>query len=275
MEEYAIRLPGKFLTDMQIVVNGRQDVIGGGFYAEEGSYEVEGSYFFTIDGKNHEVVSTSVKEFDKAFINPVIPASHIKNNSGRSSNDIRQYGFSLNDMVLRADGSAVLVGEQFLVSSRTEFRQGWRGARTQTRYYYDYTDIILVNAGANGKISWTDKISKFQHSHDDAGRYASYYLSLLQDTMYFIYNQALARPDGREGNACHQATETMMVKVDGEGRQYSRKIEGLKDVDVKLMPRTGLQAGENKLIFLARDKRNNYLVKMKIRPDHVLTSKHE
>lgn len=275
VEEYAIRLPDKFLTDMQIVVNDRQDVIGGGFYAGQGSYDIEGSYFFTIDGRSNEVVSNSVKKFDKGFITPAMPVAHPDAKASRTPGNIRQNGFSLKDMVLRDDGSAVLVGEQFLVSSSTDMKRNLLGARTQTSYYYDYTDIILVNASVSGKISWTEKISKIQHSHDDAGRYSSYYLNLLQDAMYFVYNEAPNPHHGEEGKDCPNGAEAMMVKVDTEGRQNRQKIEGLDGVDLRLMPRTGAQAGETDLIFLASGKRNNRLIKMYIEPDNILSTKNE
>lgn len=274
VEEYAIRLPDKFLTDMKIVVNSRQDIIGGGFYANQGSYEIEGSYFFTIDGSSNEIISNSVREFEKGLIKHAIPASHLADNSRRSSSNIREYGFSLNDMVLREDGSAVLVGEQFLVSSRTDIRRGLFGARTQSRYYYDYTDIILVNANPNGKISWTGKINKFQHSHDDAGRYSSYYLNLLQGTLCFVFNQPSNRGNHRD-KGCHTPSETVLVKVDRTGRQYFQEIEGLEGADVQLMPGTGLPFGGTDLVFLGAGKRNARFIKMSIKPDDILTSKNE
>lgn len=274
MEEYAIRLPDKFLTDMKIVVNSRQDIIGGGFYADQGSYEIEGSYFFTIDGSSNEIISNSVREFEKGLIHHTIPAAHLADNSRPSSTNIRQYGFSLNDMVLREDGSAVLVGEQFLVSSRTKIRKGLLGARTESRYYYDYTDLILVNAGSDGKINWTGKINKFQHSHDDAGRYSSYYLQLLQDNMYFVFNKPLEQ-GGQSKKDCKGPSETVMVKVDREGRQYHQKIEGLEGTDVQLMPGTGLTAGMTDLVFLGAGKRNARFIRMSIEPDDILTSRNE
>jgi hypothetical protein len=265
VNEYSIRLPEKFLTDMKIVINEQQDIIGGGFYAEKGSYHIEGSYFFTIDGKSQEVVSNSVKEFEPRFIDKEFPGLHA---GTKEVGQLKNMGISLNDIIVRKDGSAVLVGEQYFVSSNTRLKRRLLGSsRTRTNYYYDYKDIILVNTNAQGLIEWAEKIPKSQHSHNDAGRYSSFSLTVLQDDLYFVFND---KPDEGEDikkrkGACPIHSKTKMVKVDRGGNLYQSGIASLNKANIRLMPKTAYMATENEQVFLGGGEKSKRFIRVKLR----------
>lgn len=270
--EYAVKLPNKFLTDMKIVVNEQQDIIGGGFYADKGSYHIEGSYFFTIDGTSHEVVSNSVRKFDPHFLDQELPDGHANTKGGRM---LQNMGISLNDIILRKDGSAVLVGEQYFVSSSTRLKRKLFGpSRTKTNYFYDYKDIILVNTNAQGAIEWTEKVAKHQHTHNDAGRFSSFSLSVLEDDLYFVFNDKADKGEGMEKSkdTCLNYSKAKMVKVDRGGNQYYTSISKLNNTSLRLMPATGHKATKTEQVFLGGGKKSHRFVWLKLRELKGLTA---
>lgn len=96
---------------------------------------------------------------------------------------------------------------------------------------------------------------------------------MLQGKLYFVYNQQAANGNRKGGKGCEWPLET--VKVDRDGRQHQQKIGGLEHTDVLLMPSTGWQAANGYLVFLGGGKRSNRFMKIYIKPEHILTSRHE
>jgi len=121
LEEYPIQIKDKFLTDMQIAINEEQDIICGGFYSAEGTYSIEGSYFLKIDSDTKEIKSKAFQEFGIDFVtqnlsNREEKASKRKDAKGKN---VELYRYELDDIILRTDGGAILVGEQYYVRAVT------------------------------------------------------------------------------------------------------------------------------------------------------------
>ena len=102
-------------------------------------------------------------------------------NDNRRSAEL--YNYSLDELILRSDGGAVLVAEQFYVQEEryndNPFGYGGFGYgyypynpysysryrnNYQTDYYYNYNDIIVVNIRPTGEIEWASRIPKKQEN---------------------------------------------------------------------------------------------------------------
>ena len=266
-EDFGIRLKDKFITDLQIKLTSGNEIIGGGFYADEGSFSIKGSYFFTIDAKSNKVLSRSLKEFEPEFLSQHVALITAKKRKTR--NQVRQYGFSLKDIFLRQDGSAVLLGEQYFVSSSTIFNRKYENVKST--YFYDFNDIVIINISPKGEIEWAQKVEKQQRSCDDAGLYSSFIPLLVKGDVFLFYNslpENYSITKSKKGRRLHM--EVAVVDRKGE---ITYPIERIRPEDNALIPKTAIGTGKSELVMLGRNKKKNCFVKVSISPSRVLSFK--
>ncbi|MDH5399553.1 MAG: hypothetical protein OEX02_15495, partial [Cyclobacteriaceae bacterium] len=176
-KEHIVDLPGRFLVDMEVAITDDEDLICAGYYSEEGSFSIIGTYYLRVDGKTKKVEKTSYKEFGLDFITQDMTARQEKKTRKRAEKGkvVELYEYDLDDIVINEDGSAVLIGEQYYTDVVTYTTQGANGAMmTNTMYYYYRNDIIIVSFSPEGEIKWLDKIPKTQVTVNDGGLYSSY-----------------------------------------------------------------------------------------------------
>ncbi|MEM1322656.1 MAG: hypothetical protein AAGG75_20495 [Bacteroidota bacterium] len=201
-QEYKIRLDQEFLTDMTFRVADNGDLVCSGFYSERGTYSVKGTCFFRIDTESKEIYNLNLKEFDFDFITEYLSdkkKEKLKNaeRKGNKKKAPELYRYSLDKLILRSDGGALLIAEQYFVQIRDNFDRFnpafggfdpyWNGVRNQD-YLYNYNDIIIVNIRPDGEIEWTGRIPKRQVTVNDGGYFSSYAMSIIRDKIYFVYN---------------------------------------------------------------------------------------
>ena len=126
-EEYNVSLTGKFITDLTFRVGNKGKLVCSGFYSEKGTYSAKGTYFFQIDPKTRKVSNKNYKEFELDFVTEYYSDRKKKRAEKADANDDRRrsaelYRYSLNDLILRSDGGAVLVAEQYYVEREEDNR---------------------------------------------------------------------------------------------------------------------------------------------------------
>ena len=190
VQEYPLDLRGRFITDLTFRIGRDGNLVCSGFYSEKNSYSVKGTYFIRIDTETEEVISQNLKEFELEFLTAML-SSRMKEKAeraelrGNPEKEAELYRYSLDELVLRSDGGALLVAEQYYIYERNfqNFNGMW-----VTTYYYNYNDIIVINISPSGEIEWTARIPKRQVTVDDGGYFSSYAMSIVRDRIYFIYN---------------------------------------------------------------------------------------
>ena len=118
-ESYPIKLREKFITDLTFRPANNGELVFCGFYSENGTYSVRGTYFFKINPKTKEVFNNSLKELDFDFRTEYVS----QRKKERLENDDKKaelYKFSLDELILRNDGGALMSG-RFLLP--------WKGPR--------------------------------------------------------------------------------------------------------------------------------------------------
>lgn len=126
-EEYDVNLEGKFITDLTFRVGKNGKLVCSGFYSEKNSYSIKGTYYFQIDPKSSKISNANYKEFDFDFVTEYYSNRRKrKAKKAEEEGDTRRsaelYQYSLNDLILRSDGGAVLVAEQYYVEQREDNR---------------------------------------------------------------------------------------------------------------------------------------------------------
>lgn len=271
-DRYGISLPGKFLTDIRIKINNEKDIVGGGFYAEEGTYNLKGSYFFTIDGNSSRVVAKSVNPFEPDFLEKVAERTALPKNGKEEAGQLRQFGLRLNDILLREDGSTVLLGEQFSLVAQSSMKKNFFGrTRTRSSYEYNFNNIVVVSLDRSGKEEWTRQISKQQHSVNDGGLYSSYRMKMVEGKLYAVFNSQPQVPSAATKSNDLLASGAVLVRVSRDGHQKIRVLPELNSHELRLVPQVGINIGKGEMILLGAGTKKNRFIKLRINEDALFT----
>ena len=203
-KEYQVDLKEKFITDLTMKVNDEGDLICAGFFSEQNQNNLKGTCFIKIDGETEELITSNIKEFDFDFLTEYY-TEYEKSRAeraevkGKTNRQAELFRFSLDDLILRSDGGAVLVAEQFFIEQITS-NDYYNRFDNRVSYEYNYNDIIVVNINPDGTIEWTSRIPKRQETRDDAGYFSSYSMAIVRDRMYFVYNDNVRNFEERRNN---------------------------------------------------------------------------
>jgi len=199
-EEYKINFQDKFITDLTFRVADDNNLVCSGFYSDKGTYSIKGTYFFRLDPTSKEIYNRNLKEFDFDFLTEFMSDRKKKKakkakREGNTKKEAELYSYSLDDLVLRSDGGALLIAEQYFVERRDNRYGNYTGFGgfnnrniNDVDYYYNYNDIIIVNIRPDGEIEWSARIPKRQETMNDGGYYSSYAMSIVRDKIYFVFN---------------------------------------------------------------------------------------
>ena len=266
-QEYKINFPDKFITDLTFRVADDNDLVCSGFYSEKGTYSVKGTYFFRLDPVSKEIYNRNLKEFEFDFLTEFMSKGKKRRaeKAERTGNTNRQaelYSYSLDKLVLRSDGGALLIAEQYFVERQDDrfnnFNNYYRyydyGRTNDIDYYYNYNDIIVVNIRPDGEIEWTARIPKRQETRNDGGYYSSYSMSIVRDKIYFIFNdngknfQTKKRPNKVYFfNGSQSIIALAEVSRDGSVNTYP--IFRNKEANTLTIPKICKQTGRNKMVI--------------------------
>ncbi len=268
-EEYVIKYEGKFLTDMRILVSDNDDLYCGGFYSSMGTLSIEGSFFLVVDSKTKETKSSSFYKFGIDFITQNMSDREEAKAKKKASKGkkVELYKYRLDDMILRSDGGVLLIGEQFYdyITTSTTYING--SASTTVTHHYVRNDIIVINISPDGKIDWTKKIGKRQHTTDDGGSWSSYALHVYGDKLYFVFNDnpknLTYTGDGKMAYFNKgKSSIVALVELDMNGNQKMEALFTARDVEVLTMPRVCEQVSEKELIVFGQRGKTHRFAKI-------------
>ncbi|MFZ4741116.1 MAG: hypothetical protein ACOYLE_08115 [Bacteroidales bacterium] len=264
-QEYPIELQGKFITDMQIAITDSNDIVCAGFYSKIGTFSIDGSYYLVVNGNNGEILTKSSKEFGLDFITQNMTDREAKRVEKKDAKgkDIELANYDIREIVLRDDGGAMLVGEQFYIVVYTYTTQ----YGTSYSYHYNYNDIIVINISPEGQIDWAKKIPKVQESIDDGGTYSSYAMSVFGDKMFFIFNDNPKnlenKGDGKLKNYNpNRESIVAMVAMDSDGKFKKEALYKMKRSDILIRPKLSEQISEDEMIIFGKKGKMQQFTKL-------------
>jgi hypothetical protein len=257
VEEYAIGLDRLFITDLTFRINRDKYLICAGFYSEKNSYSIKGVCYVRINLERKDIEGIATRPFDFDFL-----TQHHSPNQRRKAEEAEQegnvrkqpelYNYDLNELILRNDGGAVLIAEQFFVD-RQEYWDWWTGQRI-IEFYYNYNDIILANIRPDGSIQWTARIPKQQVSLNDNGFYSSYARAIARDRLLFVFNDE--RGSGRRGRLNSGNSNLVMAEVQLDGKVNTFLLEDNRGNPVIPRPKSCRQVSRNRMIITGEYGRN-------------------
>lgn len=250
--EYKVDLRDKFITDMQIGIRTNGDISCAGFYSEKGTFSIKGTFFLTLDANSKKTKKENLKEFDKDFLEEFMSDSKAKRGK-------ELYEYDLDRLVLREDGGAVLVAEQYYIHVSTYTTSTGTGMMTtRTVYYYNYNDLVVININPDGSIQWARKIPKRQVTANDGGYFSSYTFSLINNKMYFIFNdnpKNLANPNpDKIYNYNPKSSVVTVVEIDKNGNMNKQALFKAKEAKIITRPKVCEQVSGNEVIVFGQKK---------------------
>ena len=230
-----------------------------------------------MDTKTKQVYNKNLKEFDFEFLTEYMSESKKEKarKAEREGNEKKApelYNYSLDNLILRSDGGALLIAEQYFVYERYDYNDpfyygGWYGYRysrfnrfydpyyrgnTQRDVYYNYNDIIIVNIRPNGEIEWTARIPKQQETINDGGYYSSYAYSVVRDKIYFVFNDNARNFDGESNriyNYNGRNSVVAMATLSKDGSVVTEPLFSNRDADVIARPMICRQIGKREMMI--------------------------
>ncbi len=266
-EQYDVSLRGKFITDLTFRVGKDGKLVCSGFYSDKGTYSTKGTYFFHLDPKTREVSNKNYKEFEFDFVTEYM--SDRKKRKARKAKDggrrdAELYQYSLNDLILRSDGGAVLIAEQYYVERDDNFNNGFNSPyygyynrynnfNNRVDYYYHYNDIIVVNIKPNGEIQWASRIPKRQETSNDGGYYSSYAMAIVRDKICFVYNENGKNFGAKKNNRRYKFNGSNSIlaitEVGTDGSINTYPLGSNKEQGIITRPKVCKQIGKKEMVI--------------------------
>jgi hypothetical protein len=268
-----IELPNQYITDLTFRMADNGDLVCAGFYSDKGATSMKGTCYFRINPTTNQTILQNAQPFSFEFLTANLSAkSKEKARLAETNNDKSRaaelYDYTLDKLILRSDGGAILVAEQYYLEERrqnnfndpynfygnTLWRYNTFGYNnynnTQSDYYYHYNDIVVVNIRPDGTLEWASRIPKRQTTANDGGLYSSYAMSTVQDKLYFVYNDHPRNFDPKRKNNSEYDGKMSIVAVAAINREGQVDVKPLfSDVnaDVVTRPKACRQVGRREM----------------------------
>jgi|AntRauTorckE5430_2_1112549.scaffolds.fasta_scaffold01448_3 hypothetical protein len=248
VNDYEVSLGDDFITDLTIRIGNNGDLVCAGFYSERTTQGMKGAFFSRINAETKEMYDIKKGKFKPEFLEQFMSKRRSKKKRGEL------YNYRIDRLVLRSDGGALMIAEQFYI--RVTTRTDANGFTTTTTTYY-YNDIIAVNINPDGTIAWAARIPKRQS--DGSGAFSSYAMSISKGKIYFIYNdhpKNITRTNYRKiKNFNGKKSIVTLATLSPDGTYEKIPLFSNRDERIVTRPRIARQTGKNELVIFGTFKK--------------------
>ena len=275
MRETNLDLPEVFITDMTFRVAQDGQVVCSGFYGQQGSYSVRGTYFIRLDPQSGTISTQQLSEFDLNFRGQFLSKRENKRAARQAEQgeepQIEIDDISLDRLILRSDGGAVLIAEQFFIERENYFNDPYFGnyggfynrrfrSVRQDLTIYNYNDIFVLNIRPDGTLDWATNISKVQQTIDDGGYFSSYAMAVAGDKLHFVFNDNAGNYRGdidrlRVYDGVRDGV-VAMATVSRDGSVDVQPLRSKEAVRVAVRPKVCRQIGRRELLLFSERGRS-------------------
>lgn len=252
MSEYTVTLDDKFITDCSFYLTKENKIVCAGFYSTKGTYSIKGTFYMTIDPGTKSITGKSTKEFDTEFLKLFM-------RDGKAEKGVELSNFDLEDIIIREDGGAVLIGEKYYITQHTTYNSSTNSSTTTTVYHYN--DIIVININPDNSIEWATRIPKNQAS--SSGFYLSYAAHVKDNMIYLIFNDNDKNLDEKNPDKIYaydgKNSIATLATISPDGSYKKSALFSNKEEGVIMRPIVSKQINEDELIIYC-EKRRDYVI---------------
>ena len=227
--EYDLEMNDAFITDLTFKVN-RDKLTCAGFYSKKKtSNSIKGTCFFSVDIASQEILSKKIVPFEEDFLVRLM-------NKRRARKGRELFRYYLDEIILRSDGGAVLIAEQFYVVTNTYNNGGGFSAGQTTTYTYHYEDIIVININPDGSVAWATNVPKEQQA--STTEFSSYAHMIVKGKIHFVYNDRISR-----------RSPVMHATVNTKGEVSIKELFNNRDEGILTKPILCKQTSRNEMVI--------------------------
>lgn len=235
---YDLSLDDLFITDITFKVGRSGRIVCSGFYSERRTYSMKGAFYFTINQRSRAIEGQGYQPFDTDFLTQLM-----SRRSARKGRELRR--FYLDELILRSDGGAVLIAEEYFVTTNTYYTGTGVNRVANTTYTYHYDDIIIVNLNPDASIAWASSIPKDQSGSSRA--FSSYALGIGRGAIHFAFNERISR-----------RAPVMLASVNTKGAVSLKELFTNRSEGILTRPLLCRQVSSNELILFGEGNRRRY-----------------
>ena len=227
---------GNYLNNTKFKVdNNNRSIVVTGFYSDgaKGPAYAVGIFFKVIDLDSVHSTVSQFAPFPKQFLNKLRGAN--------SKNTNRLYTFTIDKILLRQDGGALVIAEsnyQSFRSSSDMYSMYGTPSFNENTITYHFDELLIANMSPNGEMDWKLIILKNQYSTGDYGRYSSYCIMNNAGFLNFIFNDNISSRTN---------VINFIVKADGESDREI--LLNSKQMEVYMQPQYGIQISTGEIVI--------------------------
>jgi hypothetical protein len=166
---------------------------------------------------------------------------------GKSTKSEGLKAFYPKNIVPRNDGGFVFIGEYYSIH-REVYNDYFTNANSYERYYYQYSDLILLSVNPDGTLDWNKIIRKEQVSMGDDGYYSSFTTGNLKEAIVILFN-----------DISRSHTNLLYNQVDLLGNIENNILVNGNLFKGSLIPKLGKQVSKNEILIPGFENKNGFL----------------
>lgn len=242
--KFDTRFRGMLTYDAYFTYDDLNDrLVASGFYSERDLGKATGFFYLNVDPRKPDNTTLKFQKFDQETLMGIL------GKRGKRAKGLQE--ISVQEIVLRRDGGAILIGERNRMFERGGTSRTYidNVNRFMVDYYFD--DLLIASIHPSGEVHWKTILHKKQYSQDDNGIYSSYFLFKTPSSLRFLFNDEIK----------YENTVSEYI-LNGFGNYDRNSLLSTANLDLRLRFRDALQTGSNALIVPSERRNRLKLVKM-------------
>ncbi len=266
-EEVDINLEGKKISSLKLSLNKNGSIEVNGFFSKESYWKADG--IFTIGYDKGTIIQKEVKEY---LFEEELIFKHLSESEIKDLKKIKSKGKSIGvdylvmkNIFEQSDGTKIVIAEQY--NSTSKPNSNGQGALPQGSMTSLANYIFVCYFSPDGQLIKTVKINKKQSS--DGGKYVkmSFYSTLVNDDLYFLYNDFIENVTNEGSHAYKEydpykkGAAMILMILEKSGKLSKEIILDEKSSKFEYLPNSTIKMSDNNLfIFSSSENYTNYVL---------------
>lgn len=229
-----INLEDKFVYQLSLYECTSEYMICAGLTSKNIHFDADGLVVFKIM-KDGALSEKSYYKIPLEVLNQYeTERKQIKNEKKEEEDKSEFQNLLLQNLIVEADGSIILVGEQYYVTTHTTYSNG----KSYTTYTYHYNDMLMTKIDKSGQLAWMKKLPKRQQGAAGQGSMSYKYMEgdgchylLFLDNVKNMHLELNKRPSTHADGKGGYLTAYKIQDSDGRTEKISiLNIDDIKDI---------------------------------------------